>query len=101
MGKLEEHTFAAFIAGRKLLSLPYDHIVRQSVLVMEDAVKTGLRDFLVSAVAVFPGHTMPPAALRFQVRLKALDVLEWSHSWPYTWRFGSDFRIIKISQNMF
>jgi hypothetical protein len=100
-GEPEKHTFAAFIAGRELLSLPHYHIVRQAVLIVKDAIKTRLRDFLVSVKAIFARHAVPPAVACFQEWLNQLDVLEWSHRWPGKWRFSSGFRIIKISQNIF
>jgi hypothetical protein len=65
---------------------------------MKNAVKTGLRDFFVSAVAIFSGHKIALATTFCLKLLKALDVVKWSHSWPGKWRFNSDFRIIKISQ---
>lgn len=116
-GQPEKNTFAAFIAGRELLSLPHHHVMGQAVLVMEHAINTCLRDFFIRAVDILSGHRVAPFATRFSCSitrpsqrvfgyrpgalLTVLDVLLSTRRWLHKWRFSSDFRIIKISQNMF
>lgn len=68
-GEPERDTFAAFVAGRE--SFPFFHynVVRQAVLVMEDAINAGVRCALAHAIDGFPEH-------RLDSRASAISITE-------------------------
>jgi hypothetical protein len=98
-GESEKHVFTAFITGREKFSLLHHHVMRHPVLVMEDAIKPGLRHLLPGMEGISPQHLSLPSAPDLLVRsFNALDGPQISHSWPDKWHFSSDFRIIDLSQ---
>lgn len=70
------------------------------MLVVEYLIYTRVRDFLVRAENMISRHKVVPE-LTLLCTCLMLDVIKGSRRWPVQWHFSSDFRIIKISQNMF
>ena len=74
-GKLECDAFSAFVAGGKDLAAPENRIVRHTVLVMGDAVKSGTGDLLTGTICFFPWHLLASALIDIRWKVSG-------GSWP-------------------